>query len=324
MSRPFRDNHRWPGARWVAQIDEALKSIATNDQSRPLPERRVVLAEKEGGECWAKGHIAQNPELVQSIYSAISAANAKDHFPPGVIETALSSADNEREIVQRVVRDAYNHDAAIAQSGTRTPFLLAPKETHFHKLLESVRASSDIEFPADEEALDLEPTAYSELTSEVLGVLRHIDNSHRTKISKFVRSDGHKLLAKWMKGTVQSLARAEAQNVRGEVISRLRAEFDAGELKDGWQDIFAHHQSLIGSLGTSVGIAEALLDELTIYGALGLATGAYGIGHGLAQKLGLASVEYSGPQWAFMYAFGRPASGRRRVRLQQTLDLLVP
>jgi hypothetical protein len=67
-----------------------------------------------------------------------------------------------------------------------------------------------------------------------------------------------------------------------------------------------------------------MANELTVYGALGLATGAYAIGQGLAQKLGFASVEYDGPQWAFMYAFGRRATGRRAARLQQTLDLLTP
>ena len=66
----------------------------------------------------------------------------------------------------------------------------------------------------------------------------------------------------------------------------------------------AHDDGLSCSPGLAVN--DAVVNEVSVYGALGLATSAYAVGHELAQKL------------------GRPASGRRKVRLQQTLDLLVP
>jgi hypothetical protein len=325
-SRVFRNyKHRWDGARWVPEIDEALKSIATDDQSAPLTERRVVLAEDEKGARWAKEHIEKNPELVESIYLAISATDAKDHFPPGVIDASLADANDPKEIVQNVVRSAYNHDAAIAQSGTRTPFLLAPKEAGFNQLLESVRAATDVEFPTGPDKIDdFDLTAFAELTSEVLKVLEHIEKSHRPKIDGFVASEGHALLADWMKRTVESLVRTKAGDVRGEVIARLRAEFDSGKLQDDWRDIFLKTESLIGSAGTGLSMVDLLVNELEIYGALGLAAGAYAISYGLAQKFGFAAIGYGGPQWAFIYAFGRRASARRKARLQQTLDLLGP
>jgi hypothetical protein len=324
MIRAFRNNHRWAGAQWVREIDDALKSIATSDELLHFNERRVALAEKERGDEWADSHIEQNPELVATIHSAISAPDAATHFPPGVIETAMSSAEDPRGVVRHVVRDAYNHDAAIAQSGTRTPFLLAPKEARFHQLLESIRSASDVEFPAGPADVNLEPAEFAELTSEVLRVLRHLELSGVTKMSTFMGSGGHALLADWMKRACESLNRSDARSVRGEIISRLREEFDGGKLRNDWSDIFGTHTSAVGFIGTGVGVTESIVNEISVYGALGLATGAYAIGHGLAQRLGYAAAEYDGPQWAFIYAFGRRASRRRKARLGQTLDLLVP
>lgn len=324
MSRHFRNNYRWAGAHWVSEIDDAVKSIATNDELLPLNERRVALAEDERGDVWAERHLAENPQLVDAIYGALSAPDALDHFPFGVIKTAMSASDEPRNIVLRVVRDAYNHDAAIAQSGTRTPFLLARKEARFHQLLESVRQASDVAFLENLDSPALKSTELAELTAEVLHVLRHLEASHRTKISSFLRSEGHVLLAKWMSQVCSSLSRGGAGSTRGEVIARLRQEFDAGKLENDFADIFLEPQSVVGSIGTAAGVAEAVSAELTVYGAIGLATGAYAVGQGVAQKLGYAATEYDGPQWAFIYAFGRRASARRQARLQMTLDCLVP
>src|SRR5262249_749028 len=123
MSRAFRNNHPYEGAKWVPEIDDALRSIATEDELRPFNSRRVVLAEDERGYAWADKHIEENPDIIGALYSAISAPNASEQFPVGVIETAMKSSVEAREVVRKVVRDAYNHDAAIAQSGTKTPFL---------------------------------------------------------------------------------------------------------------------------------------------------------------------------------------------------------
>jgi hypothetical protein len=164
--------------------------MAIDDQRLARDERRVTVAEDERGHRWAGEHLERNPELIESLYSVISAPDAVDHFPLGVIETALSSAETPRGVVQHVIRDAYNHDAAIGESGTRTPFLLSPREAQFHQLLESVRAASDVEFAA-RVSVDPNPTAFAELTAEVLRVLEHLEGAQTTKISAFVRSEGH-------------------------------------------------------------------------------------------------------------------------------------
>ena len=77
--------------------------------------------------------------------------------------------------------------------------------------------------------------------------------------------------------------------------------------------------------GTAAGVLEvALTQQTTIFGVIGLAAGAYEMGSGLLKKLGFASVEYSGPQWPFLYTFGAKASRRRRQKLRNVLDRLGP
>jgi hypothetical protein len=139
-----------------------------------------------------------------------------------------------------------------------------------------------------------------------------------------VRSGGHQLLATWMRHSCESIGRTSATNVRGEVIARLQREFESSRLENSWREVFGTSVSCVGSAGTAAGVTEAVVSELTVWGAVGLAAGGYSIGNGLAQRLGFASVGYTGPQWPFLYAFGRRASGRRHAQLAMTLDTLGP
>ncbi|HEV2780012.1 MAG TPA: hypothetical protein VGX25_11510 [Actinophytocola sp.] len=320
--RASRDSHPWEGASWTPLIDDAIRAIALQDASLPGNSRRVVMAEEERGDTWALSHVGENPELVPLIYEALLAPDANLHFPVGVLETATRYSDDPVGLAERIVRDAYNHDAAIAQSGTKTPFLLAKRESRFNELLESVREASDIQFSNVEPAAELSRSDLAELTSEVLKVLRHLENGRKTSVGKFVKSEGHQLLAVWMKHSCESLGRTDTASVRGEVIARLQQEFESSRLENSLPEIFRNSDSLIGSSGTAAGVIEAVVSELTVYGAVGLAAGAYSIGKGFAQRLGFAAAPYAGPQWAFIYAFGRRASGRRHARLEMTLDNL--
>lgn len=320
--RASRDSHPWEGASWTPLIDDAIRAIALRDAGLPEDARRVVIAEKEGGDTWAPAHVGEHPELVALIYEALLAPDAELHFPVGVVETANRYAGDPVGLAERIVRDAYNHDAAIAQSGTRTPFLLARRESRFNELLESVREASDIQFSNGAATTELSRSDLAELTSEVLKVLTHLENERKNSVGRFVQSDGHQLLATWMKHSCESLGRTEAASVRGEVFARLQQEFESGKLENSLAEIFWKKDSFVGSGAAVAGFIDAVDSELSIIGALGLAAGAYTVGKGLAQRLGFAAAPYSGPQWAFIYAFGRRASGRRRARLEMTLDRL--
>ncbi|SMC89502.1 hypothetical protein [Lentzea albidocapillata] len=320
--RARRDDHSWDGASWRPLIDDAIKAIARQDASLPRNARRVVIAEEERGDAWGRAHVAENPVLATLLHETLLAPNAALHFPVGVVEKAKRYSEDPIGLAEHITRDAYNHDAAIAQSGTRTPFLLERRESRFNELLCSVRDASDVEFPAVVPAAELSRSDLAELTSEVLQVLAHLENGAGSGVGKFVRGDGHQLLATWMRNSCESFERTSPTSVRGEVIARLQREFESGRLENSWPEIFGTQDSMAGSVGTSAGIIEAVASELTICGAVGLAAGTYSIGKGLAQRLGYAAVPYTGPQWAFLYAFGRRASGRRHARLQLTLDNL--
>ncbi|MDX8053958.1 hypothetical protein SK571_31705 [Lentzea sp. BCCO 10_0798] len=319
--RAGRNGHPWEGAAWTPLIDDAVKAIALQDASLPRNERRVVIAEEEQGDTWARAHVAENPGLAALLHETLLAPDANLHFPVGVVETARRHSEDPIGLAERITRDAYNHDAAIARSGTRTPFLLDRRDSRFNELLRSVRDASDVQFP-NAGSPELSHSDLAELTSEVLVVLGHLENGRNNSVGKFVRGEGHQLLAPWMRYSCESIGRTSAASVRGEVIAHLQQEFESSRLENSWPEIFGTADSLIGSSGTTAGVTEAVVSELTVYGAVGLAAGAYSIGKGLAQRLGYAAAPYSGPQWAFLYAFGRRASGRRRARLQLTLDNL--
>ncbi len=272
---------------------------------------------------WAEGYIADNPQVVDDVSRELLADDAARHFPKGVVEYAQAVRDNPIQMVTRIVRDAYNHDAAIAQSGTLTPFLLSPRESRFQELLGAIRAASDVKFPQAEIGIQRSPRELSELTLEVISVLRSLERARLTSVLTFVNSGGHRLLADWMKRLCDSLIRTGAEDFRGEIVARLQEEFDSWRLENDWKSIFGGSEAVVGSIGTVSGVADSIASgSLTILGSVGLAAGAYSISHGLAKRFGYAAVEYDGPQWAFLYSFGGKATGRRHRRLRATLDLL--
>lgn len=322
-SKDFRNSYKWPGAWWSSKVDGAILSMAESDSTLDLSERRVAVAEDERGGTWAREFLAENPEAVAKIHAALTAFDADLQFPRGVVEMARRLTKEPQALAQSIVRDAYNHEDAIQVAGTQSPFLLAERESVFHGLLESIRSSRPPGLLVPEPKLP-SPTLLADLTSEVLMVLGALDRGRRTKLTKFVYSDGHRMLSEWMGGICATLACSGASDARGQIYAKLQKEFDNGNLEDSWSDIFLTSTSVVGSIGTAAGAVESITSELTILGSIGLASGAYSVGYGLAQKAGYAPVKFSGPEWPFIYAFGRRASGNRHRKLGAALDSLGP
>jgi len=322
-SKDFRNSYKWPGAWWNSKVDGAILSMVQSDATLKLSERRVAVAEDERGETWAREFLAANPDAIAKIHGALTANDANRQFPQGVVETARRLASKPEVLAHSIVRDAYNHEDAIQVAGTQSPFLLAERESVFHGLLESIRSSRPAGLSAPTPAMP-SPSLLADLTDEVLMVLRALDKGRRTKLTKFVYSDGHRMLSEWMGSICATLACSGATDVRGQIYQKLQREFDNGSLEDSWSDIFLTSTSVVGSAGTAAGVVESITSELTVLGSIGLASGGYSIGYGLAQKAGYASVKFSGPEWPFIYAFGRKASGKRYKKLGAALDSLRP
>jgi hypothetical protein len=327
LSKNFRDGHVWEGAKWTAGIDAHIRKIAEEDETKPLYKRRVILADDATGDEQASRYIDEHPEVVGTVSGALAGPTARNDFPVQVLNSVARHGDDPRARTQVVLGHAYNHGDAIGLSGADAPFFLEPHDSRFVRLLAQIRDTQEPPHRSPGEGSS-EPLSIDDLarvTEEVRDLLRHLESAGSTNLKQFIESDGNALLATWTGELCRSLADERAQRVDGSALKRLQREFEAGELEDGWSDIFMNRDGLIGSVGTAAGVLEAALtSQVTIFGAIGLAAGAYEIGQGMLRKLGYASTEYSGPQWPFLYTFGAKASRRRREKLRRVLDTLVP
>ncbi len=120
-----------------------------------------------------------------------------------------------------------------------------------------------------------------------------------------------------------SLSRTQAGYVSGEVTARLLDQFNSGHLESDLRTLLGGSATAAGAVGLLSGIADPLNSHaLSVFAAVGLAAGAYPFGYALAQRMGLVKAGFTGPQWPFLYAVGKPSSARRREQLQATLDRL--
>jgi hypothetical protein len=326
LSKTFRNGHPWPGARWNSQIDERIRDIALEDEGLALHDRRVVLADDARGTDWAERYIAEHPAAVDQIHRALTGAESRNHFPIQVIDSANRSGHEPRPVARTVLAHVYNHSDAIALSGADTPFLLQPRESRFLRLLGEVRAVETFPYPPLRQTphAQLSPGDLAHVTRQVMDLLQALEAAGSTKLSKFVAHDGHTLLATWTSELCRSLAEENAARVDGAALRTLQREFEAGELSDGWSDVFLGRESMVASMGTSAGLIEAAVtSQLSILGAIGIAAGAYDVGHSLLQKFGYANVDYSESQWPFLYTFGGKATRRRKTILGRVLDSLT-
>ncbi|GLZ34363.1 hypothetical protein Lesp02_65500 [Lentzea sp. NBRC 105346] len=317
LDKEFRDEHRWPGARWDHTVDAAIRSIALHDQSLPPSRRRVTIAPDEQGLTRATEHVEQHPEVIESLREALT--TGANELPLGVVQHASRYLSDPRDLAINILRPAYNHLDAIAMSETRAPFFLSRKESRFHELLSTLQEPGPAAPPKHHDAEVL-----ADLTVQVLDLMRHLDRLRESSLDGFVDGEGHELLTRWLSAVCEDVSRLPPDSVRGAVVRRLRDEFDRGRLRDGWRDIAGSLEGVVSGAGLTSAVTEVLVQQLGVFTAIGLATGAVTMAHGLMQKLGHAKVPYEGAsQWPFLYAFGKPASGRRHAEVGRLLDGLT-
>ncbi|WP_069165765.1 hypothetical protein [Nocardia altamirensis] len=325
LDRASRDRHDWSGAKWTPGFDDALAKFATEDSPLPEEQRRVSIISGEGGDTWAPEYVERSPELADAIFRSLTASDAHLRYPRGVVEKADRHRADRRKFVATVVRDTYNHDAALADSGTKTPFLLAPKESAFQQLLEHVRAESPVEFPEYPRVPSMTPSELAALTAEVLQVLRHLEDGRSTSVRQFMKHDGQQLIAAWMNQFCHDLEQAGGRFKAGDVVARLRRDFDnnvaepAGEIET--PEVVGRIAELTLDAADMVGSDQLL----QVFGGFGIAASALPLGTELARRVGLLPKRYEGPcKWAFAYAYGKvTASNARRRELRHTFDRLT-
>jgi len=319
LDKRFRDSHHWSGAVWNNAVDDAIRAVALNDESEPPHRRRVTICPDERGLALATEYVERHPDVVDTLRAALTGPTASHDLPVGVVQHALRY-DNPRELAINVLRPAYNHVDAIDRSGARAPFLLAPKESRFHELMSSLQAPPGAVVPRTD------ATVLAELTAQVVDLVEHMERLQgpRATLDSFVKGDGHALLTKWLAGVCAEVAGSRGDSAEGVVLRKLQEDFDRGRLRDDWSDLVGNTEGIIGGAGLSSVLVEVITQQLGVFSAIGLATGAVQVGHSLLQKTGHLPVAYEGgSQWPFLYAFGKPASRRRHAKLGRLLDDLA-
>ncbi|WP_448625827.1 hypothetical protein [Geodermatophilus sp. URMC 64] len=328
LGREQRRDASWVGASWDDYLDKALRTMAVGDQFCPVSERRVIIAEPEGGKEFAERELEENGRLVELITAMVTDAERRAEIPVGVLEAADKLTGRPDTLAFQVLRDAYNHVNAVAEAQSQAPFLLQPRESRFVTLMAELtqdRLGSAIP-RTPSIGRTLSDAELAEFTREILRLLEHLDAARRTSLRDFMDGEGHRQLAGWVGEIFAELVAVGATDVRGAVLRRVQHDFDKGELQDGPPGALRRALEVAGRASFVGGVGEVLATgQLSALGALGLLVGLFQeVGAPIAERLGFVPASYTGEQWPFLYTFGKPASGRGHAEMRSVLDSLVP
>lgn len=229
------------------------------------------------------------------------------------------SSDARGAAIQ-VLRQAYNHGDAISLAKATVPFFLANQDCQFVQWIGNLDNDSP---PAVERARAKLQQDYSQLARQLLELLRTmelvggVDN-----LRGFMASDGHSELVRWYGRICQVLAEESPRSVDHKLYRELIRSLDDAVLENTFRSWMANKfDAGTFSVGWTTGIAGLAADGPTSLAIAGVLAGTLPIGTGILKRLGYVSAKYTGPQWPFLYTFGRKASGRRVNRLRKALRI---
>ncbi|WP_157535295.1 hypothetical protein [Nocardia inohanensis] len=318
MSSAFRDNHYWAGAKWTRGVDDVIRRIAEEDKDKADIDKRVRIVPPAQGKERAQEYLTENPRVIGSVTRAARRGGA---IPDGVLETAHRLASDPRGVAEAVFQQAFNHAEAYCDSAAEAPFFLSQSDSRFLKWMSEVH-------PGESESGSIRRAQqrranYAELATQLRRLLRTLETSGTVDhISGFVRSDAHDQLISWFSSLCRSVAYENPDLLDDKVFRELSRQLDTAELKNTLRSWVAKPDSVIGFTGGAITAAGGLVfDGVTQWAIAGGFFAALPVGKGLLQRLGYIPAEYTGPQWPFIYAFGKPASNRRIRRLNRALAL---
>jgi len=310
FEKGFRDHHPWAGARWVPEIDEPLQRLRNLYDTPGIArsERPVANSDTEYGTTWAANFYATHPAKMSELRAAFRAPDMADHFPSGVVESAHRGKD-EDDALHLLLRDAYNHHAALRNADTSRPFLLAKREARFTLLMEEVLAEVPGQVSEPSEKHLSAPDLVS-LTRELLDILGRFDTIRTQPVTSFVRSQGHELLTTWLRGIYDHLLALGATDAQGHLLGEMRKHMADGGTDIDWKNVLLGLWGT-GLMDTGVSIAGFVDSSREILDYVGLGLGAIPVGYELAKQLSLAPTRFQGNPWPFLYAFGGRPNRRR-------------
>lgn len=301
----------YEGATWTA-YDDRLRDILLNFDNLPDNDVHVRIVPDEIGFTWAEQVLdeAQQkyPGKTQGqlpIVKDIQDMLRRSEVPEGTAERAKRAPTPEKQAIE-VLRDVKNHTDAYHQANGKG-FIMSPEDSRFLQLLER-----NPNFGAAPAAVpvkqDLPLQVYSGKFEEaVLSLLeRLVHPGKRPNFSQFVGSEAHRDLV-YFTGSMYD----EAKIVKLEALSRFVRRELRKKIEDSipdqswWPKSMFQRIKMMQDWGS---LALKLIEAPTGIGTLGgLGLSVIKLAYRSLQRFGVVADDFRGPQWPFLYMFGRKA-----------------
>jgi hypothetical protein len=322
-----RDPERWPGSKWDPEVDGRLRDFWENDKNEPPHRRRVLDAPKESGYEWAKEYFEKHPKEVSRWVRLIRGRKAAEYLPSETLTAARSLLKQPNRAAIRVLRDAHNHGVAYRDSGAVAPFLLDGTDRRFIEALAS--APPSLPAPSADRVLltipDENDTQLGELVTQLVEILQHLDVhagrplKHRN-LRTFIESEEHIELARWMKSLCEQVKKHSTRQIDDYVIDDLQRMLNDSRLLGLLSSLRQRKFDLaVGLAGAVTTLTSMVVDPMGPTNLVGAAVTAYPVAKGIVREIGYAPTAFEGPQWPFLYTYGRRSTKRDFERLKFVL-----
>jgi hypothetical protein len=321
--RRFRDHHAWEGAKWDPAIDDRIRSIYENDEAEPdVTKRRVVAAPDARGFERAEEFLEEHPSSLNRWMRVINGKTAEHVVPAGTLMAARrEAATDPRHAVLVLLSTAHNHGQAMRDVDAQVPFLLNAQDPQFLNLIATMYAAPDQALPRSVVRRERRVHAdLVELTQRLVATLERIETD-RTRLDKFVGSEGHRDLVAWVAGMCERVKTTEPGSVDLDVRTALLDELERGVFNESRPVEFKRllRSAEAPQTTAEISLAIAGLVEHERLGILSLAVSGFAVAHVAAKRMGLVPGDFTGAQWPFLYASGREATLKGRNRMENLL-----
>jgi hypothetical protein len=322
--RRFREQHLWDGARWDPDVDGVIRSIYEEDDAeRDVGKRRVMAAGDATGWERAEQYLEEDPGSLQRWIRVLNGAVAEEAIPPGTLQAARrEAATDQRRAVLLLLSTAHNHGQAMRDADAQVPFLLRAEDPRFLSLIARMYSPGNQSAPRRVVKRQRRvQEEFAALTQRLVTTLERIETD-RTRLDKFVGTQGHRDLVAWVGNICERVKNDEAGTVNLEVRTALLDELRRGRFHETRAVEF---RRLSKSLETPQLIADLGL-ALTGYlehehlGIASLAVSGFAVAHAVSRSMGLVPGDFTGEQWPFLYASGREATPKRLRNLEERLE----
>lgn len=308
--RQRREDHPYPGARWMPSFDSALATMRNQDERYDLSERQVATFRKEAGPTWARRQISQETAAASRAGKRVAAKPME--LPSGIREKARRAAAGPDRLLA-VLRDVKNHDEAFRLSGAHMP---AGPSLHA-EAVPDILGSKPVRTLELEDSDQVTPERLVD-TLRLLKVLRAKRLSRRRSFARLLCSAEMDDLRRELSAFLIADDKPVAWSLRSQVDKglpardvRLKRMVARGVKSDFYEDRLALTKAAVAIAGAGFAPQAALVSFL---GRLG------GTFRGLSL---LPARDYTGPVWPFLID-GRRARYRsieRLIRELEDLDL---